>query len=105
MNTDEYIEKYSTIEKVKNQLIVNMKVPPRKVANVISEMDAYSVKRKVTAGDIEKFLIDLGHKNLTCLTKSYGIDNCNPRGLERTWIFQVSKPARKRTKTITTNEK
>ena len=37
MNTDEYIEKYSTIEKVKNQLIVNMKVPPRKVANVISE--------------------------------------------------------------------
>ena len=53
--------------------------------------------------DIEKFLIDRGHKNLTCLTKSLGIDNCHPRGLERTWIFKISKPARKRTKT--TNEK
>jgi hypothetical protein len=103
MNTNEYIEKYSTIEKTKNQLTINMKVPPRKVANVISEMDEDSVKRKVTSTDIEKFLIDRGHKNLTCLTKSLGIDNCHPRGLERTWIFEISKPARKKTKT--TNEK
>jgi hypothetical protein len=103
MNTNEYIEKYSTIKKTKTELTINMKVPPRKVANVISEMDEDSVKRKVTSTDIEKFLIDRGHKNLTCLTKSFGIDNCHPRGLERTWIFEISKPARKKTKT--TNEK
>ena len=39
MNTDEYIEKYSTIEKTKNQLIINMKVPPRRVANTVSEVN------------------------------------------------------------------
>ena len=104
MNTKEYIKKYSTIKKEKNQIIVTMSVPPRKVANIISEIDDYSVKRSVRAIDIEKYLIDMGHKNLTCLTKHYSIDNCHPRGLERTWIFEISKPPRKR-KTKTTNEK
>ena len=54
MNTNEYIEKYSTIKKTKTELTINMKVPPRKVANVISEMDEYSVKRKVT-GNIYRY--------------------------------------------------
>ena len=42
MNINEYIEKYSTIKKTKTELTINMKVPPRKVANVISEMDRLS---------------------------------------------------------------
>jgi len=103
MNTDEYIEKYSTIEKTKNQLIINMKVPPRRVANTVSEVNDDSIKRKVTSADIGKYLIKKGHKNLTCTTTSYTIDNCHPRGLEKTWIFKVSTQSRKRTKTI--NEK
>ena len=32
MNTNEYIEKYTTIKKTKQQVIVKMVVPPRKVA-------------------------------------------------------------------------
>ena len=103
MNTDQYIEKYSTIKKTKNQLIVNMKVPPRKVANILSEIDDDSVKRKVTASDIGEYLIKKGHKNLICTTTSYTIDNCHLRGLEKTWIFKISTTSRKKIKT--TNEK
>ena len=104
MNINEYIEKYATIKKTKQELLVTMKVPPRKVANVKSEMSEDSVKRKVTAADINEFIIINGHKNLICMTTSLTIDNCHDRGLEKTWIFKTSV-SRKRTKTKTTNEK
>ena len=105
MNTNEYIEKYTTIKKTKQQVIVKMVVPPRKVANIISEMDEDSVKRKVKSSDVVLFLETKGYKNLTCLTKAFTIDNCHARGLEKTWIFEKTTSPLKRTKTKTTNEK
>tara|TARA_R100000995_G_scaffold24745_1_gene10653 strand:+ start:439 stop:756 length:318 start_codon:yes stop_codon:yes gene_type:complete len=105
MNTDEYIEKYSTIKKTKQEILVTMKVPPRRIANVQSEISEDSIKRKVTAADISEFLLNSGHKNLVCMTTSFTIDNCHDRGLEKTWIFKVSAPARKKTKSKITNEK
>ena len=106
MNINEYIEKYATIKKTGNQILVTMKVPPRKVANLRSEVTEESIKRKVTSDDIGRFLLKKGHKNLTCLTNAFTIDNCHDRGLEKTWTFESSKPApRKTTKTKTTKEK
>jgi hypothetical protein len=107
MNTNEYIEKYSKTEKTKEQLIVTMKVPPRKVANIHSEVSEESQKRKVKSSDVALFLEVKGYKNLTCLTKALTIDNCHARGLEKTWIFNlgIKSPPRKRTKKKTTNEK
>jgi hypothetical protein len=106
MNINEYIEKYTTIKKTKQQVIVKMVVPPRKVANLRSDINEESIKRKVTSDDIGRFLLKKGYKDLNCLTNAFTIDNCHDRGLERTWIFESSKPApHKRTKTKTTNEK
>ena len=72
--------------------------------SVKSEMSEDSVKRKVTAADINEFLVMNGHKNLICMTTSLTIDNCHDRGLEKTWIFKISA-SRKTTKTKTTKEK
>jgi hypothetical protein len=106
MNINEYIEKYATIEKTGNEVHITMKVPPRKVANLRSEITEESIKRKVTSDDIGRFLLKKGHKDLACLTSAFTIDNCHDRGLEKTWIFKSSKSApRKRTKTKSTNEK
>tara|TARA_R100000005_G_C4887679_1_gene136116 strand:- start:312 stop:632 length:321 start_codon:yes stop_codon:yes gene_type:complete len=106
MNINEYIEKYATIKKTGNEIHVTMKVPPRKAANLRSEINEESVKRKVTSDDIGRYLLEKGHKNLICLTRAFTIDNCHDRGLEKTWTFESSKPApRKTTKTKTTKEK
>ncbi len=106
MNINEYIEKYTTIKKTSDQIHITMKVPPRKITNLRSEISEESIKRKVTSDDIGRYLLKKGHKGLTCLTNAFTIDNCHDRGLEKTWIFEFSKPApRKKTKTKSTNEK
>ena len=105
MNTNEYIKKYATVKKTKQEVLVTMKVPPRKIANTHSEINEDTVKRKVTAADIGEFLLKNGHKNLICMTTSFTIDNCHDRGLEKTWIFKISTPVRKKTKSKITNEK
>jgi hypothetical protein len=50
------------------------------------------------SSDISNFLENKGYKNLTCLTNSFTIDNSHPRGLEKTWVFKVNQPSRKKTK-------
>ena len=106
MNINEYIEKYEKKKKTGNQILVTMKVPPRKVANLRSEITEESVKRKVTSDDIGRFLLKKGHKNLTCLTNAFTIDNCHDRGLEKTWTFEFSKSTpRKKARSKSINEK
>ena len=95
MNINEYIENYSTIsvDKATGLVTVLMEVPPRKVIHYKHQECDASQRVKLSANDIESYLINSGMEILSTRT----IDSIdNNRKLTALWEYNVAPVVNKR---------
>ena len=101
MNTNEYIEKYSTLEvdKKTNKVVVIMCVPTRLQVEFVHQECEESKLRRIQTNEIQNYLKQVKHLNVSTIDNqsNNSILNSHPAALTATWVFTIEKST-KRTK-------
>ena len=101
MNTNEYIEKYSTlqVDKKTNQVVITMCVPPRLQVEFVYQECEESKLRRIQTNEIQNYLKQVKKLNVSTIDNqsNNSILNSHPDALTATWVFTIEKST-KRTK-------